>query len=160
MVYSGLCSIHNIVITQYISLLVPSFMVNTFVFAVPSTAPSILSADRTNGMTVEIQWELLSLKQLRGNLSSYEIVYHELEEDCPLPNVNSSNQSSVSVVKREPVFSITDLDPRREYCIGIAARTGAGIGEFSFKPVSCELASTYVRIISLYEHVLHMFCRA
>ena len=68
-------------------------------------------------------------------------MYYELEEDCPPSNVKTTNQSSVSVVKREPVFSITNLDPRREYCVGIAAKTGAGIGKFSFEAVSCELVS-------------------
>ena len=68
-------------------------------------------------------------------------MYYELKEDCPPSNVNTTNQSLVSVVKREPVFSITNLDPRREYCVGIAAKTGAGIGKFSFEAVSCELVS-------------------
>ena len=123
--------------------------------AVPSTAPSILSVERTNTTTAEIQWELLSFKELQGNLSSYEIVYYELEEDCPPNNVNTTKQSLVSVVKREPVFSITNLDPRREYCVGIAAKTGAGIGKFSFEAVSCELVSLQ-KYVSLFD--MHMSC--
>ena len=82
-------------------------------------------------------------------------MYYELEEDCPPNNVNTTKQSLVSVVKREPVFSITNLDPRREYCVGIAAKTGAGIGKFSFEAVSCELVSLQ-KYVSLFD--MHMSC--
>lgn len=105
---------------------------------VPLVAP-ILTANRTDATSARVEWELLTLDQLRGNLTSYELVYFELVQEC-LENSNFENGGNVSVEAIQPVFSLTGLlDPGLQYCIGIAARTGAGIGPVSFETISCEL---------------------
>ena len=106
-------------------------------YVVPLKAPPIVSADRTEATTALIEWEVLSLENLRGNLSSHEIVYYELlDEDCP-PNTTSSSRM-VSFKGIEPQFVITDLDPGLQYCVGVAAKTGAGRGDFSYSLISCK----------------------
>ena len=106
-------------------------------YVVPLKAPSIVSADRTEATTALIEWEVLSQEDLRGNLSSHEIVYYELlDEDCP-PNTTSSSRM-VSFKGIEPQFVITDLDPGLQYCVGVAAKTGAGRGDFSYSLMPCK----------------------
>ena len=96
-----------------------------------------MSADRTEATTALIEWEVLSLEDLRGNLSSHEIVYYKLlDEDCP-PNTTSSSRM-VSFKGIEPQFVITDLDPGLQYCVGVAAKTGAGHGDFSYSLIPCK----------------------
>ena len=96
-----------------------------------------MSADRTEATTALIEWEVLSLEDLRGNLLSHEIVYYELlDEDCP-PNTTSSSRM-VSFKGIEPQFVITDLDPGLQYCVGVAAKTGAGRGDFSYSLIPCK----------------------
>ena len=131
----------------------------TYSLSVPLVSPSILSIRRTDATSALIEWELVSLNQLRGNLTAYEIVYFELEEDCSAnSNIYGKNKGNVSVEAIQPVFSLTDLlDPRLEYCIGIAARTGAGIGPYSSESISCELHYHIIHL-SLCEH-MHTSCR-
>ena len=106
-------------------------------FSVPLVAPTILSLGRTNSTSALIEWERLGAQDLRGYLISYLIVFFKLSDTCP-PISNSAqsyeNRSSVTAV-----FSLTDLlDPRYEYCVGVAAVTGAGTGAFSYKSLSCR----------------------
>ena len=96
-----------------------------------------MSADRTEATTALIEWEVLSLEDLRGNLSSHEILYYELlDEDCPPTTTSSSRRVSFKGI--EPQFVITDLDPGLQYCVGVAAKTGAGRGDFSYSLIPCK----------------------
>lgn len=53
---------------------------------------------------------------------------------------SSSSYNRVSVQTMQPLFSLTEvLDPGLRYCIGIAAKTTAGVGQFSYRPVHCKL---------------------
>ena len=98
-----------------------------------------------------IELERLSLEDWRGNLSSYEVVYYEvLEEQCPLSSPfkamtfsvpNSGIQINItqnltnvtlSVAEGSIQINITDLEPVVQYCLSVAAKTGAGIGEMSY----------------------------
>ena len=52
---------------------------------------------------------------------------------------SSFKEETMSIQVTKPVFAITDLlDPGREYCVGIAANTGAGTGMFSYNLITCE----------------------
>ena len=54
-----------------------------FWFLVPVAAPKILSLQRTQSTSALIEWEALRLEDLRGNLTSYTIVYFALSNGCP-----------------------------------------------------------------------------
>ena len=111
---------------------------NSFLYTVSVTAPTIITAIRTDATSALMEWEPLNLEQLRGNLTSYEIVCIPLENECP-PRSNTNKEETMSIQVTQPVFAITDLlDPGREYCVGIAANTGAGTGMFSYDLITCE----------------------
>ena len=114
------------------------YVSNSFLYTVSVTAPTIIAAIRTDATSALIEWEPLNLEQLRGNLTSYEIVYIPLENECP-PHSNTNKEETMSIQVTKPVCAITDLlDPGREYCVGIAANTGAGTGMFSYNLITCE----------------------
>ena len=108
-------------------------------YVVPLKAPPIVLADRTEATTALIEWEILSQEDLRGNLSSHEIVYFNLlEAECPPTTIGTSSSHMVSFIGTEPQFVITDLDPGLQYCVGVAAKTGAGLGDFSYSLIPCK----------------------
>ena len=57
-------------------------------------------------------------------------------DQCPATN---SFDSTLSVNKESLDFVINDLDPGLQYCVGVAAMTSAGIGEFMFTVIPCKL---------------------
>ena len=103
-----------------------------------------MSVERTEASVALIEWEPLSLKDWRGNLTSYEIVYYEmLDEKCPLSSPFKKMDISVKeegqiestilfVAEGNIQVKITGLEPVVQYCVSVAARTSAGIGEFSY----------------------------
>ena len=108
--------------------------------SVPLKGPTIVSADRTEANRAVVKWEHLDLEDLRGSLVSYELVYYDLlEEQCPTkaydwqqrPTTTTDNKT-ISVTGEDPCAVIANLDPRLEYCVAVAAKTGAGVGEFSY----------------------------
>ena len=111
--------------------------------SVPLKGPTIVSADRTEANRAVVKWEPLDLKDLRGNLVSYKLVYYDLlEERCPTkdwqqrPTTTTGNKT-ISVTGEDPCAVIANLDPRLEYCVAVAATTGAGVGEFSYITIPC-----------------------
>ena len=111
-------------------------------FTVPATVPTIVTAIRTDATSALMEWEPLSLEQLRGNLTSYEIVYTPLAKECP-PHSSTNREEKMSVQVTQPTLAITDmLDPGQQYCVGIAANTGAGTGIFSYEIIPCKLVDT------------------
>ena len=103
-----------------------------------------MSVERTEASVALIEWERLSLKDWRGNLTSYEIVYYEtLEEQCPLSSpiknmcisveernhIYITENTTLSVAEGNLQVNITGLEAVVQYCMSIAARTSAGIGE-------------------------------
>ena len=103
---------------------------------VPQKGPTIVFADRTEATAALVEWEHLSLEDLRGNFSSYEIVYYDLlEEQCPAQA--STDNQTVSVTREDPRAAIADLEPGLQYCVAVAAKTSAGVGEFSHRVIPC-----------------------
>ena len=108
-----------------------------YLHSVPLVAPTILALQRTNSTSALIEWKPLRPQDLRGNLTSYLLVYSKQSVSCP--TVPESYENSTPVEALSPAYSLTDvLDPRHKYCVGIAAVTGAGAGVFSYKSVSCK----------------------
>ena len=112
-----------------------------------------MSAERTEASVALIEWERLSLKDWRGNLTSYEIVYYEmLDEKCPLSSpfkrmnisVKERNQiyitesTVLSVAEGSIQVNVTGLEAVVQYCVSVAARASAGIGEFSYSVIASK----------------------
>ena len=107
-------------------------------FTVPRKAPTIISADRTEANRVLVKWEHLKSEDLRGNLLCYEIAYYDLlEQRCPGNTYRSGDNTTMSVTGGDSHAVIANLDPRLEYCVAVAAKTGAGVGEFSYITIPC-----------------------
>ena len=86
-----------------------------------------------------VMWEPLSTEDLRGILSSYEIVYYEMlpNDKCEQDSTDNVKTESAHQLEREALFTITDLDPGLQYCVGVAAKTSAGVGVFTFIVIPC-----------------------
>ena len=98
--------------------------------AVPSVAPMVVGVRRTTATTATLTWSHLSLVQSRGFLTAYKVTYNNTQRsNCP--QVNPEVSTTLSVDQDETQLVITDLDPRLEYCVRIAATTVAGTSEYS-----------------------------
>jgi len=108
-------------------------------FAVPLKAPNITSANRTEAKKLLVKWEYLKLEDLRGNLVSYEIAYYDLlNQQCP---AKSAENTTISERGGDSYAVIANLEPTLEYCVAVAAKTGAGVGEFSYITIPCMSTS-------------------
>ena len=88
-----------------------------------------------------VKWEHLESEDLRGNLLSYEIAYYDmLKQQCPAKTYRSAGNTTISVKGGDSYAVISNLDPRLEYCVAVAAKTGAGVGEFSYITIPCMSA--------------------
>ena len=95
-----------------------------------------------------VMWEPLSTEDLRGSLSSYEIVYYKVsDEQCP--QNTTINDKTMSVEVRESMFTMTELAPGLQYCVGVAAKTSVEVGEFSFSFVPC-MSFSLLRVIQAF----------
>ena len=92
-----------------------------------------------------VMWEPLSTEDLRGSLSSYEIVYYEMlpNDRCEQDSTDNVKTESVHQLEREALFTITDLDPGLQYCVGVAAMTSVGVGMFTFTVIPCQSSSLF-----------------
>ena len=89
-----------------------------------------------------VMWKPLSTEDLRGILSSYEIVYYEVtDEQCPQNTTTNDKTMSVEVI--ESMFTMTELAPGLQYCVGVAAKTSVEVGEFSSSFVPCMSFSLF-----------------
>ena len=101
----------------------------------PQTPPQT-STDRTEATKASIEWEELSQEQLRGVLVSYEVGYGSVKS-TQCPPVSDFYQNDTLSVEQER-FTATDLDPRLQYCVWVAAKTSAGVGPFSHTLIPCR----------------------
>ena len=109
-----------------ISLLVCTFLS----IVVPSLAPMVVGVRRTTATTATLTWSQLSLVQSRGFLTAYKVTYKNTQRrSCP--QVDPETSTTLSAHQNETQLVISDLDPRLEYCVGIAATTVVGTSEYS-----------------------------
>ena len=106
---------------------------------------------REDATTIHLNWTLLTLDELRGFLEYYSIVYHPLEAySCEYIDIGGGESLSVEADSA----SISGLDPRVEYCVGIAATTAVGVGSYNKTLLPCKNVykeiSDIVYIIALY----------
>ena len=113
---------------------------------VPSVAPMVVGVRRTTATTATLNWSRLSLVQSRGFLTAYKVTYKNTQRrSCP--QVDPETSTTLSVDQDETQLIISDLDPRLEYCVGIAASTVAGTSDYSDTlKVSCKSATLWFNI--------------
>ena len=87
-----------------------------------------------NAMTAYMSWEALTLEELRGFLHTYKVIYYETTQ-----TICSDIESEFSHIETNSTsVIIRDLDPMAEYCVGVAASTVAGVGNYSQKHLPCK----------------------
>jgi hypothetical protein len=95
---------------------------------VPSVTPNITVFGRTDATSLQLSWDTLSLEELRGFFHSYAVAYYELDTfQCMDIDPSTSQLTAV----HKPFIVISDLVPGKEYCVGVAARTSAGVGNYT-----------------------------
>lgn len=109
---------------------------NVFLCIAPSKAPMITSLFRVDAQTANLSWEFLTLEELRGFLYTYEVVYFTTIKDIQCsdaqPELNNTQSAETNNIL------ITDLDPEMEYCVGVAASTVVGVGNYSYEYLPCK----------------------
>ena len=103
--------------------------VHEYVFLVPKKPPQISGLFREDATTGQVSWNLLTLDELGGFFDSYKVIYQELtRHSCADTDVESVTEA-FSVTTDHAM--ITGLNPTAEYCVGVAASTTAGVGNYS-----------------------------
>ena len=114
---------------------------------VPSVAPTVVGMRRTTATTATLTWSQLSLVQSRGFLTAYKVTYKNTQRRRSCPQVDPEMGTTLSVGQDETQLVISDLDPRLEYCVRIAATTVAGTSDYSVAvKVPCKSATLQCNI--------------
>ena len=95
-------------------------------FSVPFLAPSWSIVHRESATEVQLQWTRLSLAASRGYITEYNIKYAQ--------SINSTcvfTENVTHIQTQQEQLLLTELNPKYEYCVSIAASTEMGIGVFS-----------------------------
>ena len=110
---------------------------------VPSVAPMVIGVRRTTATTATLNWSSISLVESRGFLTAYKVTYKSTQRGS-CPQVDPETSTTLSVDQNETQLVISDLDPRLEYCVGIAASTVAGTSDYSATlEVPCKCATLW-----------------
>ena len=81
---------------------------------------------RESATEVQLQWTGLSLATSRGYIAEYNIKYAQ--------SINSTclfTENVTHIQTQDKELMLTELNPKYEYCVSIAASTEIGIGIFS-----------------------------
>ena len=104
-------------------------------FIVPRKSPHISSLSREDATTGLVHWDLLTLDELSGFLDSYIVVSQELKRHtCADIDIESGEAFAVTT----EYVQIVGLHPTAEYCVGVAASTAAGVGNYSQGLLPCK----------------------
>ena len=80
---------------------------------------------RESATEVQLQWTRLSLATSRGYITEYNIKYAQsINSTC----VFTENVTHIQIQQEQ--LLLTELNPKYEYCVSIAASTEMGIGIF------------------------------
>ena len=91
---------------------------------------AITSTNRISATDIKVTWTTLTLEESRGFLTIYSVAYSPSER-AKCPEVNPETNTILTTSSENSQLVISDLNPRLQYCIGIAATTVAGTGDFS-----------------------------
>ena len=111
--------------------------------AVPASPPIIGTIRRTSATDIEVSWEPLTPEQSMGVVTAYLVRYRitedEIESSGRRVRRNANNLTTV-IETTDTNIVISDLDPRIVYAVSVAARTDAGVGNYSQETVvGCKL---------------------
>ena len=97
---------------------------------------------RESATEVQLQWTRLSLATSRGYITEYNIIYAQ--------SINSTclfTENVTHIQTQQEQLILTELNPKYEYCVSIAASTEMGIGVFSkwkfVKGIHIKLVTVY-----------------
>ena len=94
-----------------------------------SVVPGIANISRLSAANIRVIWNRLTLEESRGFLLSYTVAFIDTKRaTCPEVDTETNMMRTSSGNSQ---LVISNLDPRLEYCVAIAASTVAGISEFS-----------------------------
>lgn len=99
---------------------------------------------RISATDIEVNWEPLSPEQSMGVVTAYLVRYRITEDEAESSGGrrrrrNANNLTAVIETANTNVV-IGDLDPRIVYAVSVAARTDAGVGNYSQERiVGCKL---------------------
>ena len=89
------------------------------------------------------------LEESRGFPTVYSVAYSPTER-AKCPEVDQDTNTILTTSSENSQLVISDLDPRLQYCVGIAASTMAGSGDFSnTEKVLCKCMTKWYIIILL-----------
>ena len=111
------------------------FTVIISTFTAPRVAPNVGVNRRLSATSIEISWDPLSTVESLGVVTSYSVKYR------PVERVARRNLDDISTIVETSNTNIilNDLDPRYPYAVSVAAKTSAGIGNYSEEIIiGCE----------------------
>ena len=88
-------------------------------------SPTIISAGRTAGKEMRVSWAAMSLQDVRGYLSGFELSW--------AIDTSSSEYSKIELASDTLQYNIRDdnIEVDKEYKIRVRAKNGVGYGQYS-----------------------------
>lgn len=111
-----------------------SYNVYSILLTAPTAPPTIGSVRRISATDIEVDWEALSPEESVGVVTSYLVRYRITDDGLSSSGTrarrNADNLTTV-IETTETTIVISDLDPRIVYAVSVAARTSAGVSNYS-----------------------------
>ena len=94
---------------------------------------------RISATDIEVSWEPLTPEQSMGVVTAYLVRYRITEDEAVSSGRgrerrNANNLTTV-IETADTSIVISDLDPRIVYAVSVAARTDAGVGNYSHETI-------------------------
>ena len=94
---------------------------------------------RISATEIEVSWEPLTPEQSMGVVTAYLVRYRITEDEAVSSGGrrerrNANNLTTV-IETADTSIVISDLDPRIVYAVSVAARTDAGVGNYSHETI-------------------------
>ena len=99
----------------------------TVTFTVPKVVPNVGVARRLSATSIEMSW---SAVEVLGGVT-YSVKYRAVER---VARRNLDDTSTIVETSNTNII-LNDLDPRQGYAISVAAKTTAGVGNYSAETV-------------------------
>ena len=106
--------------------LLHSYTSNDLIFFDVVMVPVVLSSERISATSLRVELEQVTVNQTIGVVNAYKVVIKEMQDgEC----------SSMAIRVLDDIANleviVDELDPRKMYCIYVAAKTVAVVSEFS-----------------------------
>ena len=95
----------------------------TITFTVPKVVPNVGVARRLSATSIEMSW---SAVEVLGGVT-YSVKYRAVER---VSRRNLDDMSTIVETSNTTII-LNDLDPRQGYAMSVAAKTTAGVGNYS-----------------------------